>query len=860
MRRYRKYRGSRFFDHKPLSSKTSRHHRKTIFEPLEPRLLLSADLQPFAGIMADAIDQLDTDLDNFFDSVSLDYDLNTPLPLLNQVEGTIDDAYKKAPSINDLLSMTVNYNYDHDLADGNEATIGQLDDDLDGKVEITEYLQQFIDDISDELDSIAAGGTYNPANFATWLSSNLDFSISTQGLTSSDVGYEAVDIDVTASYSNTNQNAYDLHFDLTATKVLPIDLGRAADDYGLSFPEGVTAEANVAFDLDFGVLTSGESASLNDDVFVELSNLTAGALADFNLNGMKFNLGFLGLETYKDGTDDSNITLDVEVGADAFDPTSPAELGFTASQFGDLFTNGTMTATNAPSSYDLTSDAEFILRIGDSDARTVKVTDSLTNGNGDLSALIFDVNAALTTAGLGDVVEADNNGGKIRLSVVSQNFDDLGFASELTSDGVAQTAANLPTFDTAIQFVLSVDHATPQLISITATTPAQGIDVIVSKLNAALSGTGVTASKEDIEAGSGEDFRVKLDPGSQHMQVSNNLTFDSKISYSDLTHTSTADLLNFSVNKATAEIDLNTRIITGIDGLSASGLEINFTGDAFGQVLDSSAPDTKDQQRIYLAPGTDIIFTGFNDLLNFKDFSASTVIGQIQKLGNWLGSVGSSELFSVIDVPFSEGDLADVLDFADLIADALLFDDGDDGIGGVTDTDKLLTLLDGALVPNFTNAQELASALSASGLNLLETAIDGTPLHYDSVTNTLTYDISIEHDLIDILLPIDFNFDLAPLLDISSSSQVVLDATGKLQVTLGLDLSSASGGELLGTTTLASLDIDMSAVEMAPALTALNGPRIVYGRLTNDATLEIAVGGDLYRVTVDADNANDGDT
>ncbi|PLX89360.1 MAG: hypothetical protein C0619_11445, partial [Desulfuromonas sp.] len=51
MRRYRKFRGSRFFDHKPLSSKTSRPRRKTIFEPLEPRLLLSADLF-FAGAAA----------------------------------------------------------------------------------------------------------------------------------------------------------------------------------------------------------------------------------------------------------------------------------------------------------------------------------------------------------------------------------------------------------------------------------------------------------------------------------------------------------------------------------------------------------------------------------------------------------------------------------------------------------------------------------------------------------------------------------------------------------------------------------------------------------------------------------------
>ncbi len=860
MKRYRKYRGSRFFDHKPLSTRTVRKPvknkpRKTIFEPLEPRLLLSADLQPFAGIMADAIGELQTDFDNLFTVLSTD--LDTPLPLINQVEGTIEDAWKVAPSINDLLAMTVDYTYDGAISSGNEATINLLDGDHDGKVEITEYLQDFVDGIADELDSIAGGGTYDPSTFDDWLSANLDFSLSTGGLTSSDVGYEEVDIDVTATYSNTNQNAYDLHFDLTATKVLPIDLGRAADDYGLSFPQGITVEANVAFDLDFGVLTSGETASLNDDVFVDLSNLTAGVLAEYNLNGMKFNLGFLGLETYKDGTDDSNLKLDVEVGADAVDPTSPTALGFTAAQFDALFSSGTMTATNAPSAYDLTSDAEFILRVGDSDARTVKVTDALTNGNGDIAALIADVNTALNTAGLGDVVEADNNGGKIRLSVVSQNFNDLGFSSEVTWDGTAHTATNAPTLATPIQFVLAVDHGTPQLISIAG---AGDITGIVTQLSAALSGTGVTASVVDTDPSpSSEVWRIRLDPGSHHMQVSNNLTFDSKISYSDLTSTSTADLLTYSVTKADAEIDLNTRITTGIDGLSASGLEINYTtSSAFGESLDT---DPDNLYRIYLDPVTDISFTGFGDLLNFKDFSASTVIGQIQKLANWLGSVGSSDLFSVIDVPFSEGDLADVLDFTDMIADALLFDDGDDGIGGaVADVEKLLELDEGSLVPSFTNAQELAAKLPALSTVSLNAGIDGTPLHYDSVSKTLTYDLSIQHNLIDILLPIDFNFDLAPLLDVSSSSQVVLDATGKLNVTLGLDVSSATGGTLSGTTTLSSLDIDMSAVEMAPALTALYAPNIIYGRLTNDATFTMTIEGEKYRVTVDADNENDGDT
>ncbi|MDT8419498.1 MAG: calcium-binding protein, partial [Desulfuromonadales bacterium] len=76
MRRYRKFRGFRFFDHKPLTSKTSRTRRKTIFEPLEPRLLLSADLF-FAGAAA-----LDLTL-------QLDYADSSVLQLIDNTDSSV---------------------------------------------------------------------------------------------------------------------------------------------------------------------------------------------------------------------------------------------------------------------------------------------------------------------------------------------------------------------------------------------------------------------------------------------------------------------------------------------------------------------------------------------------------------------------------------------------------------------------------------------------------------------------------------------------------------------------------------------------------------------------------------------------
>ena len=126
------------------NQKTSRKRRKLYIEPLEPRLLLSADLDPVAAILSSAIGQLDGDIDTVFNSSGSDYSLNIPLPLVNMVEGSgFDDAYKKAPTINELLSLTVDYTHDGDSVDGAEATYDGYDSNSDGKVEFTEFFQEF---------------------------------------------------------------------------------------------------------------------------------------------------------------------------------------------------------------------------------------------------------------------------------------------------------------------------------------------------------------------------------------------------------------------------------------------------------------------------------------------------------------------------------------------------------------------------------------------------------------------------------------------------------------------------------------------------------------------------------------------
>jgi len=363
------------------------HNVPFMLEMLEPRLLLSASLDgTIATMLSSSLDQLYGDMNSFISSES---NLDTPLPLINQVEGTsFEDAVKKAPTIRDLLAIDVDLNGDgqvggsgdlngdelNDSADDAirtaETTLDGWDTNADDKVDFLEFFKaNFIDAIKNEL---ASPSSTDPADFATFLG-NLDVD-KTFNSVLPDLPGDLMDfiggITPTISatnLSNANQVAFHINFDLAATKELPIDLGRAADDYGLSFPDtndstpgnqGVTVEASVNFSMEFGVLTSGETPVANDDLFLEVNDLVVGVLATVDPFNIKFNLGFLGLETFTNSGDTSNITLDAEVTADFVDPTTPTTLGFSEGQFGNTEAGGVIVANSVPASFVL-SDSLF---------------------------------------------------------------------------------------------------------------------------------------------------------------------------------------------------------------------------------------------------------------------------------------------------------------------------------------------------------------------------------------------------------------------------------------------------------------------------------------------------------------------
>ncbi|GAH55512.1 unnamed protein product, partial [marine sediment metagenome] len=277
---------------------------------------------------------------------------------------------------------------------------------------------------------------------------------------------------------------------------------------------------------------------------------------------------------------------------------------------------------------------------------------------------------------------------------------------------------------------------------------------------------------------------------SQSLGISRQLNFDSKISLSDLTSTPTADLVDVNVADAGAVVNLSAKVASGIVGLDNDDLKITFSGNAFEQERAVDAEDPKDRDRIDL----DITLSNFGDLETFTRMNASSFIGLLRQVGNWLDQARQSDLFASIDIPFTGASLGQMLDFSDMMSDALIYDDGDDGVDsvdnsnaeGTNDKDKLLRFENGSLAPAFSNVQQLKGILDSLGF------LESGGISYDASEAVLTFDITLEHDLFGIEVPSDFNLELSPLLDVSSDTRIVIDGTAGFVFTFGLDLSAGS--------------------------------------------------------------------
>ncbi len=504
--------------------------RKAMMEPMEPRLLLSADdLLPGIGVaMPDGLDALGAVVQDFVDQEPL---LDTYVP------GVL--RYNESPTVQDLLAIETDLNRDGDRTDTGEATLNGLDQyelvsvsplqfAKDGKVDFEEFFNAYVtDEISAFLDE------YTPANpddlddplnlptfqtdFATFLNNNLDGS----ALFSSTVGnlevYEGIniavdniDIDGDGFTSSVLEDgaSFDVSFALTFWHKYPINLGEQASDLMIQdLPTVYTwVGSTVALDFILGF------DNVDSEFYIEVPEVGKLSIAvdtyQDTLSQFTMNVGFL--ETwaaYETANDDFSIDMLIETSV--HDPSDPDALGFDTlpnasgnTDPGTIVADFSIEDLTEPDNFTLKYDVIFTLEIGNNDQiAPVEIVLQAENTNGSnadtgsgggdantsLEDLLDDIRYAIEDASpaLADIITvADDGAGKITLSVPSQS-DLLGFnndgtgeayASDGDNDGeVVLTASAVPAgyeFASDISFLLSVNGQLPYVITLPATDTA----------------------------------------------------------------------------------------------------------------------------------------------------------------------------------------------------------------------------------------------------------------------------------------------------------------------------------------------------------------------------------------------------
>jgi Ca2+-binding RTX toxin-like protein len=527
--------------------------RRPHFEALEPRVLLSADLLPAtASFLSDGLDQFGTRLEGFLDSGGVAEDgsllLDTHLPFILQVQTVGDEAEQVAPTIGDLFSVQVDRNGLE--PGGNDPTLEALDTQHgndDGIVDAGEFIQGwFFDPVESLLDSVSVSSSDYLASYLelqlegasydhtldlgygtvitftmgdiTDLSTGLD-DLATGTIEHTPAGNVAWDIDFQLKVS---QNlAVDLGLEAAAFKIVPFDQAEY-DATGKMETPTLPVDATIDFGFTFGLNTGGQEVigqELNaEDFFIRSADdLVVSVTSDDTDFDSLLNIGFLGAQIV-DGT----IHLRADVVTQLVDPDSPDVLGFTEDQYD--FRNdtgidtGIITATDPVPLADLAHDAQFTLRIGNLGIATeVTVVDNnrtqLDDGDRtNANDLLDDVNAALTSAGLNDLITASfNSSDHLVFTLIETTVKPLGFANESFSDtgelSVDPGAFELTSNQT---FLLSVDGALPTLVDVRFPDPAKSDIGFNDSQNAAPYFVGENDAIESGILTEAADFTVEI--------------------------------------------------------------------------------------------------------------------------------------------------------------------------------------------------------------------------------------------------------------------------------------------------------------------------------------------------------------
>jgi len=491
-------------------AKHIKYKRKAMMEPLEPRLLLSADTLVGAGFAAAMYDGMTDMNDKIQDFVDTDDLFGTRVPGILK--------YDESPEVRDLLYLKSDLNQDGViyLDEDDENQLYDIDNksvnDGDWKVDLAEFLE---DKVSEPIKDYLHDGLIYPVvlpvpitdlatletNFEFFLD-NLDF---TQPYSSGDISTQVTLLvenpDVTI---NSDLLTIDLELNFTFSELLWVDLGEQAGELKIAFEAIPRVYVDTQFSLDY---TLGFDRNTGEFFFVvdeaDKLEITTSTQVD-TLPQTTMDVGFLEtLAAYSGANDDFSISMPIS--AAFHDPSDPDALGFdtlpnashAVTDPGMITTNSSIADLTDPDNFTLKYDVIFSLEIGsNSQIEPVEVTvkaentdgsnlETSTGGgleNANLQDLLDDIQYAVDTAdpALADIVIVDQDGsGKITLSL-PEGLDassDLGFDNEIYNEGGVLTSNSLTTFDFSalshdVSFLLSVNKAIPYLVILPRTDPA----------------------------------------------------------------------------------------------------------------------------------------------------------------------------------------------------------------------------------------------------------------------------------------------------------------------------------------------------------------------------------------------------
>jgi len=659
------------------------------FESVEPRVLLSVDLLPVAAAgLEDGLSLLGDRVEVFLRD---DATLGDRVPILLKAGKDADgDPVFESPTVLDLLSVPVdadgNSVIDKEYVDGT-FVLYTADDDEDelqtldnqgngnGFVDPGEFLQGwFFDRVEVYLATQPSGATTE--DFVDYLKGGFlgDLDRKLDDLTDLyEVDFQVIDTKVADTTEDPDAEfTFSVGFRLTITQSMPIDLGLEADALRILPFTGtaddpdtprVPVSSTLDFGFEFGIYTGGQSNADIDsgDFFVRKAEPIAVSvkaqqadMPDFNLN-----VGFLGAKVV-----DGSLNLQVDVQTRLLDPDDPAVLGFTDAQRGAEMTDGSVTAANALVDIAEDHSAGFVLRIGNLGiAKSVAVVDLQPLVVNTPAEVIADIDAALVTAGLGDLVEVSLAAGKVKFQLVATSDTPLNFANE-SNASLPVNSQLLATPDgnggsdfeyTADQtLLLSVGGALPHLVRVNFRDP----------------------SHTDIGLNNGQE-------ASAPPLVAPNVTAVFDISANaDLTITvwkNDGTSVDYAIALTDADTDGNgsrAALAADLQGKLPVGALVSIGADVAGHMVVSPVNTTVSAVRV-VASGTAISEVGFaaNDIVGLQLLAANAAVPNLTEAAIFkltLNDAGTTTTTTVTVPDFNRGTLAELaVDINDAIDAAL---------------------------------------------------------------------------------------------------------------------------------------------------------------------------------------------